>query len=81
MRSYSHLSEDERDQIDVLRAAGWGAIARAGGLGSMPPGPAEQNSSQRVVYSARVTVAKAATNERKTDMSVKGENRGRGRFH
>ena len=31
MRSYSHLSEDERDQIGVLRAAGWsmGAIARA----------------------------------------------------
>ena len=31
MRSYSHLSEDERDQIGVLRAAGRsiGAIARA----------------------------------------------------
>ena len=31
MRSYSHLSEDERDQIGVLRAAGrsMGAIARA----------------------------------------------------
>ena len=31
MRSYSHLSEDERDQISVLRAAGRskGAIARA----------------------------------------------------
>ncbi len=30
MRSYSHLSEDERDQIGVLRAAGRsiGAIAR-----------------------------------------------------
>src|ERR1700722_18079228 len=30
MRSYSHLSEDERDQIGVLRAAGrsMGAIAR-----------------------------------------------------
>ena len=30
MRSYSHLSEDARDQIGVLRAAGWsmGAIAR-----------------------------------------------------
>jgi IS30 family transposase len=31
MRSYSHLSEDERDQVGVLRAAGrsMGAIARA----------------------------------------------------
>jgi IS30 family transposase len=31
MRSYSHRSEDERDQIGVLRAAGrsMGAIARA----------------------------------------------------
>ena len=31
MRSYSHLSEDERDQIGVLRAAGrsMGAIALA----------------------------------------------------
>ena len=31
MRSYSHLSEDERDRIGVLRAAGrsMGAIARA----------------------------------------------------
>ena len=31
MRSYSHLSENERDQIGVLRAAGrsMGAIARA----------------------------------------------------
>ena len=31
MRSYSHLSEDERDQIGVLRAAGrsMGAVARA----------------------------------------------------
>ena len=31
MRSYSHLSEDERDQIGVLRAGGrsMGAIARA----------------------------------------------------
>jgi IS30 family transposase len=31
MRPYSHLSEDERDQIGVLRAAGrsMGAIARA----------------------------------------------------
>ena len=31
MRSYSHLSEDERDQLGVLRAAGRsiGAIARA----------------------------------------------------
>src|SRR5258708_39791602 len=31
MRSYSHLSEDEREQIGVLRAAGrsMGAIARA----------------------------------------------------
>ena len=31
MRSYSHLSEDERDQIGVLRAAGrsMGAIARS----------------------------------------------------
>ena len=31
MRSYSHLSEDERDPIGVLRAAGqsMGAIARA----------------------------------------------------
>ena len=30
MRSYSHLSEDERDQIGVLRAAGRSrAIARA----------------------------------------------------
>ena len=31
MRSYSHLSEDERDQIGVLRAAGRsiGAIARS----------------------------------------------------
>jgi IS30 family transposase len=31
MRSYSHLSEDESDQIGVLRAAGrsMGAIARA----------------------------------------------------
>ena len=31
MRSYSHLSEDERDEIGVLRAAGrsMGAIARA----------------------------------------------------
>ena len=31
MRSYSHLSEDERDQIGILRAAGqsMGAIARA----------------------------------------------------
>ena len=31
MRSYWHLSEDERDQIGVLRAAGrsMGAIARA----------------------------------------------------
>ena len=31
MRSYSHLSEDERDQISVLRAAGrsMGTIARA----------------------------------------------------
>ena len=31
MRSYSHLSEDERDQIGVLRAAGrsMGALGRA----------------------------------------------------
>src|SRR5208282_21029 len=31
MRSYSHLSDDERDQVGILRAAGWsmGAIARA----------------------------------------------------
>ena len=31
MRSYSHLSDDERDKIDILRAAGrsMGAIARA----------------------------------------------------
>jgi IS30 family transposase len=31
MQSYSHLSEDERDQIGILRAAGqsMGAIARA----------------------------------------------------
>ena len=31
MRSYSHLSDDERDQIGILRAAGRsiGAIARA----------------------------------------------------
>jgi IS30 family transposase len=31
MRSYSHLSEDERDQIGVLRAVGrsMGAIVRA----------------------------------------------------
>ena len=35
MRSYSHLSEDERDQIGVLRAAGrsMGSIARALGRG------------------------------------------------
>ncbi|MGA2495449.1 MAG: helix-turn-helix domain-containing protein, partial [Roseiarcus sp.] len=31
MRSYSHLSEHERDQIGILRAAGWsiGGVARA----------------------------------------------------
>ena len=31
MQSYSHLSDDERDQIGILRAAGrsMGAIARA----------------------------------------------------
>ena len=31
MRSYSHLSDDERDQIGILRAAGrsMAAIARA----------------------------------------------------
>ena len=40
MRSYSHLSEDERDQIGVLRATGrsMGAIARALG-GRKPPSP------------------------------------------
>ena len=32
MRSYSHLSEDERDQIGVLRAAG-----RSMGASSLPP--------------------------------------------
>jgi Helix-turn-helix domain len=37
MRSYAHLSEDERDQVGVLRAAGrsMGAIARA--LGRKTP--------------------------------------------
>ena len=40
MRSYSHLSEDERDQIGVLRAAGrsMGAIARTLGR-AKPPSP------------------------------------------
>ena len=40
MRSYSHLSEDERDRIGVLRAAGrsMGAIARAP-VGRKPPSP------------------------------------------
>src|SRR5271169_1957652 len=33
MRSYSHLSEDERDQIGVLRAAGRSMGAIAGALG------------------------------------------------
>ena len=28
MRSYSHLSEDERDQIGVLRAAGFPPCAK-----------------------------------------------------
>ena len=40
MRSYSHLSEDERDQIGVLRAAGrsMGAVARALSR-AKPPSP------------------------------------------
>ena len=33
MRSYSHLSEDERDQIGVLRAAGRSTRAIAAALG------------------------------------------------
>ena len=38
MRSYSHLSEDERDQIGVLRPRGgkMGAIARALGGAKAP---------------------------------------------
>ena len=38
MRSYRHLSEDERDQIGIWRAAGRsvGAIARAHGRQGLP---------------------------------------------
>ena len=47
MRSYSHLSEDERDQIGVLRAAGrsMGAIARTLGRAEGPsPGSCRRNA-------------------------------------
>jgi Helix-turn-helix domain len=51
MRSYSHLSEDERDQIGVLRGAGrsMGAIARALGRAKaqrVPPETADSHESR-----------------------------------
>ena len=58
MRSYSHLSEDERDQIGVLRAAGrsMGAIARALGRGEshhLQGAPAERTPLGRIFAASR----------------------------
>ena len=68
MRSYSHLSEDERDQIGVLRAAGrsMGAIARALGRAKshhLPGAAAERTPFGRVLAASRrrsLSIAQAA---------------------
>jgi Helix-turn-helix domain len=67
MRSYAHLSEDERDQIGVLRAAGRsiGAIARALGRAShhLPGAAAERTPFGRVLATSRrrsLSIAQAA---------------------
>jgi hypothetical protein len=64
MRSYSHLSEDERDQIGVLRAAGrsMGAIAR--GENHHLQGAAAERSSLGWIFAASrrrsLSIAQAA---------------------
>ena len=67
MRSYSHLSEDERDQIGVLRAAGrsMGAIARALGRAkaTISRAAAERTPFGRVLAASRrrsLSIAQAA---------------------
>ena len=68
MRTYSHLSEDERDQIGVLRAAGrsMGAIARAIGRAKATVSPgaaAERTPFGRVLAASRrrsLSIAQAA---------------------
>ena len=56
MRSYSHLSEDERDRIGVLRAAGrsMGAIARPARLGESHHllGAAPERTPLRRIFAA-----------------------------
>ena len=69
MRSYSHLSEDERDQIGVLRAEGrsMGAIARALGRAkttiSRERAAAERSPLGRIFAASRrrsLSIAQAA---------------------
>ena len=67
MRSYSHLSGDERDQIGVLRAAGRsiGAIARALGRAkaTLQGAAAERTPLGRVLAASRrrsLSIAQAA---------------------
>src|ERR1700733_10907669 len=68
MRSYSHLSEDERDQIGVLRACG--AVdgrhcpgARSGESHHLPGAAAERTPFERVLAASRrrsLSIAQAA---------------------
>jgi IS30 family transposase len=66
MRSYSHLSEDERDQIGVLRAAGrsMGTIARALGRAKATISrKLQRNAFGRVLAASRrrsLSIAQAA---------------------
>ena len=67
MRSYSHLSEDERDQIGVLRAAGRSmgasAGARSGESHHLPGAAAERTPLGRVLAASRrrsLSIAQAA---------------------
>ena len=56
MRSYAHLSEDERDQIGVLRAAGrsMGAIARALGKQEAETSPMRSDARGMEQTTARI---------------------------
>jgi IS30 family transposase len=63
MRSYSHLSEDERDQIGVLRAAGRSMAAFARALGRAKTTISrelQRNALPSGGYSPSLSIAQAA---------------------
>ena len=61
MRSYSHLSEDERDQIGVLRAAGgrWEPFPGRS-VGRKPPSPGSCSGTHSPRAGIRLSIPQAA---------------------